>query len=118
MKTTRLTVGIIAIVLALFILLQSLVAGMGIAVENRIGDISEGTGIIVSLLMMIGGIIAVSDRTTKLGTISSLIFFILGGIISIACKGRFKDLFIWGIVSFIFSIIFLISLFTDKKYTE
>ena len=114
MKTTRMVVGIISMVLFLIISFQSCVAGVGNTLADN-GEVSGSAGIILAFCMLIAGIISVAARKTKGGTITALCFYVLGGIIGIANVGTYSDLQMWSILSFIFAVILLFTLFKNKK---
>lgn len=61
MKTARLVIGIISMVLFVIISLQSCAAGIGNALADN-GEISGSAGFFLALCMMIAGIIGVSAR--------------------------------------------------------
>jgi uncharacterized membrane protein len=65
--------------------------------------------------MLIAGIIAVAARKSRGAGIVCLIFYVIAGIVGVTMYGIYKDLIVWGIVSFIFAIIFLIGVLTHKK---
>ena len=65
--------------------------------------------------MLISGIIAIAARKSKGGTITSIVFYAVGAVIAFASAGSYKDLIIWGVVSAIFSVLLIISLFMKKK---
>ena len=114
MKTAKLTIGIISIVLSLVVLFQSCAAGLGSALSNNTSDTSGGSGIFVALFMIVAGIIGIAARKSKGGAIATTIVYVIGGLIGVASTGMFKDLLIWGIILFIFAAVFLISIFTQK----
>jgi len=114
MKTTKLVIGIISIVLTLVILFQSCAATFGDALEAN-GGTSGGSGMLVAILMLAAGIVAIAGRSSKGGTIAAMILYALAGIIGVTSSGIFKDLIIWGVLNLIFAVIFLISVITFKK---
>jgi hypothetical protein len=119
MKTAKLTIGIISIVLALIVLFQSCAAGIGSTLANNAKDTSGGAGVFVAILLIVAGIIGIAARASKGGTIAATIVYAIAGITGVATTGIFKDLLVWGILSFIFAVIFAISIFKqdygDKK---
>ena len=117
MKTAKLTIGIVSIVLALIVLFQSCAAGIGSALSNNTGDTSGGMGMFVALLLIIGGIVGIVARASKGGTIAATVIYTLAGIIGVATTGIFKDLLVWGILALIFAVIFAISIF-KQDYTK
>lgn len=61
MKTSKLVVGIISIVLCFLVGLQSCAAGLGNALENN-GEIGGTAGLILALSLLIAGIVAICTR--------------------------------------------------------
>ena len=116
-KTTRLVIGIISMVLFVLIALQSCVAGVGNTLEQA-GETSGSSGLFLAVFMLIAGIVGVAARKSKGGTITSACFYIVGGLIGIANVGSYADLKIWSILSIIFGIIFIITVIFDKKPKE
>ncbi|KMY44285.1 membrane protein [Bacillus sp. FJAT-27916] len=114
MKTAKLIVGIISIILFIIITLQSCVAGIGNSLEGN-GEVSGSAGLLLAFCMLIAGIVGISTRKSKGGGITAGIFYAIGGIIAIANVGTYADLKIWAIISFIFAVIFLIGSFYPKK---
>lgn len=108
MKTTRLVIGIISIVLFVIISLQSCAAGIGNALSDN-GEISGSAGFFLALCMMVAGIIGVSARRSKTGSIAAGIFYFLGGLTGIVNAGSYSDLVIWSVLSFIFGTVFIIT---------
>lgn len=114
MKTAKLTIGIISIVLSIVVMFQSCAAGVGSALANNAKDTSGGAGVFVALLLIVGGIVGIAARKSKGGAIATTIIYAIGGIVGIATTGIFKDLLVWGIISLIFAAVFCISIFTQK----
>lgn len=114
MKTMKLIIGIISIVLTFLILFQSCAATIGDALADE-GGTSGGIGVFVAILMLIAGIISIAARKSKGAGIVCLILYGIAGILGIFAHGLYKDLIIWGVVSLIFAVIFLIAIITFKK---
>lgn len=106
MKTAKLVIGIISIVLFGFILFQSCAAGIGNAIEGN-GETSGSSGVFVALCMLIAGIVGIATRKGIAGGFVSGGFYAIGGLIGIANYGSYSDLMIWSIFSFIFAIVFI-----------
>lgn len=66
MKTWKLISGILSIVLAVFVLLQSAAAGLGNSLAEN-GEMSGSAGFLVAILLIAGGItsIVVRKRVSK-----------------------------------------------------
>lgn len=114
MKTIKLIIGIVSIVLTGLIFFQSCAAALGDALASE-GGTSGASGVVVAVLMLIAGIVAIAARKSRGGGIFCLIVYAVAGIVGVTAKGVYKDLIIWGILSLIFAAIFLIATITHKK---
>ena len=61
MKTAKLVIGVLSIVLTMVVLFQSCAATVGDALANE-GGTSGGVGMAVALLMLVAGIVAIAAR--------------------------------------------------------
>lgn len=107
-------IGIISIVLFVFITFQSCVAGLGNAISDN-EEVSGSAGIMLAIFMLIAGIIALTSKLSKGMTITSAIFYAIGGLIGITNVGTYADLKIWSILSFIFAALLIFNLFKNKE---
>ena len=115
MKTAKLVIGIISIVLFGFIIFQSCAAGIGNALEGN-GETSGSSGVFVALCMLVAGIVGIATRKGIAGVFVSGVFYAIGGLVGIANYGSYSDLMIWSILSFIFAIVFIVgSIMTKGK---
>lgn len=109
-------IGIISIVLFAIITFQSCAAGAYNALSNN-KEVSGTAGFVLALFMLIAGIIALVSKFSKGMTITSIVFYALGGLIGIANVGHYKDLMIWSVLSFIFAALFIFHIIKNKdKY--
>ena len=116
MKTTKLIIGIISMVLFLVIAFQSCAAGIGNALEDN-GESSGSAGFFVALCMLIAGIVGVCTRKSVGGGFVTGIFYAVAGLIGITNYGSFGDLMIWSVISFIFAAVFVIGSIVSKRST-
>lgn len=115
--TMRLIIGIFSILLSLVIGFQSCAATFGEALKNA--ETSDGmSGTIVGFFMLAAGIVTIAARKTKGGTITSIVLYILSGIIGLANSSYYKDLKIWGIIALIFGVLLILSLRMKLKGGE
>ena len=114
MKTSRLVIGIISMVLFVFVSFQSCVAGIGNTLAEN-GEVSGSAGFLLALCMLVAGIIGVAGRKSKGASITAGVFYALGGLIGIANVGTFADLQVWSWLSFIFAAIFIVTGIKQKK---
>lgn len=110
MKTTKLVIGILMIILSLFIVFQSMAAGLVNAIENK-GHTSGSAGILIAIAYLISGIVYLATKKQKgLGgdIANAIILGLIGGISLANTDNVFKDLLVWIILGFIIGFGFLI----------
>lgn len=95
MKTWKLVSGIISIALSVFVVFQSMIAGLANALEES-GQVSGSAGLVVSICMLCGGIVSiVSRKNNSKGTnIALLILFSLATLTGFVLAGNYSDLYI------------------------
>ena len=116
----RLVLGIIAMLLAFFIIFQSCAAGIVNAIDET-GDASGSMGVFLALFMIVGGIVGIASRNgkRKVGPLITAILFFLGFLIGLSGIGStYTDLPIWGGVSACIGIVYLICAIKTKKPTK
>lgn len=95
MKTWKLVSGIISIVLCVFVVFQSFMAGVFNTLTQN-GEISGSAGVIVAIMLLSGGIVSIATRNGgKGGNIALVILYGLGALIGFTCSGSYKDLLVW-----------------------
>lgn len=115
MKTTKLIIGIVSIVLFVLVSMQSCAAGLGNSLSGN-GEISGTAGLMLAFCMLIAGIVGICTRNgSKAGGIVAGVFYLLGGLIGIANYGSYADLQIWSILCFIFGLVFIVGSLRAKK---
>ncbi len=115
MKTARLVLGIISMVLFLFIVFQSCAAGMVNAIEEN-GESSGTAGLLLALLMLSAGIVGVCTRKGVIGGFVAAGLYALGGLIGlIGYSDSFADLIIWVVVCFAFAVVYAIGAYMTKR---
>lgn len=107
MKTARLVIGIISIVLFFVISFQSCAAGLINTVESN-GASDGSAGIFLAFCMLIAGIIGIAARRSKGGAITAGLFYLFGALIAIPNIGVYKDLGVWSFLSLVFAAVFVI----------
>lgn len=96
MKTWKLVAGILSIILSVFVLFQSMFAGLGNALSDN-GEVSGTAGLIVSIMLLAGGIvlIVVRNKDGKGGNIAIVILFGIATLVGFTSAGSYGDLYIW-----------------------
>lgn len=119
MKTVKLIIGIMSIVLCLVVMLQSCAAGVVDAIEDQ-GATSGSSGMILGIVLLIAGICAVATRKSKLGGIITGLFYLFGALIGFSATGSYAqgDLVIWKWLCLIFGIVFIVGSFGIKKSSK
>lgn len=115
-STGRLTIGIISIVLFFLIGFQSCAAGLSNTLQDN-GSTSGTSGFFLAVLLVIAGIVGICTRNSKnkVGAIIATIIYWFGALLTIGTGDTYADLPIWGTISFIFGVVFLISAIKTKK---
>lgn len=113
MKTTKLVIGILSIILSVLVFAQSSLVGLGNVLSEN-GEASGTGGLLVSITFLIGGIVSVASRKSRAGGIAAGIFFLIGGAIGYFAAGTYFDLRVWGYISYSFGCILT---FLDGFYT-
>lgn len=116
MKVLKLILGILCICLAAIVIFQSCAAGLVDAFDGNEG-MSGFSGMIVSVLMIAGGIIMIAARNSlKNGaSIAGAIVFLVAALIGFSGAGFFADLKIWSGFCVINAVVNVISVFTNNK---
>ena len=115
MKGTKLTLGILSLVMSAFILFQSCAAGLSNALEEN-EEVGGSAGVILALLLIASGILAIVYRSkVSKGLYVAGGLNIFGGLIGISMAGSYGDLTIWGVVAIIFGICYIIINIMGKK---
>lgn len=116
MKTWKLVSGILSIILCLFVLFQSMAAGLANTLSDN-GEVSGTAGLIVSIMLLAGGIvsIAVRNKDGKGGNIAIIILFGIGALIGFTSAGSFGDLYIWSAWCLINVVLAIVSILKMSK---
>ena len=110
MKTWKLVSGIISIVLSVFVVFQSMMAGLANALEAN-EQSSGSAGLVVSICMLCGGIVSiVSRKNNSKGTnIALIILFGLATLTGFILAGNYSDQ-VWSAWCLINAVLAFISL--------
>lgn len=107
MKLTKLVVGILMIVVAVWISIQSVMAGMAESFTNSSGHAGVA-GLTVALLYIASGIvyIATHDKESLAPDIACMIMMLIAWLLGLLNAGIYQDLYIWSWIAFIIGICF------------
>lgn len=117
MKVTKLVVGILQIVIAAYIVFQSMTVGIAHAMEDS-NDVGGTSGMITAILFLTTGIVYISTRKSQKlgGDIAGLIMMLITWIVAINNAHDYSDLQIWGWLAFIIGVGFFVwHLIVNKK---
>lgn len=115
MKVWKLVSGILSIVLSVFVLFQSGMAGLANTLEAN-GESGGSAGLLVAIFLLSGGIVSIATRKGgKGGGVAVFILFGLAALIGFTMAGSYADLQIWAGWCLICAVLSFISIFTGKK---
>ena len=119
MKTWKLISGILSIVLAAFVLFQSMAVGLGNSLSEN-GETSGSAGFLVAILLIVAGITAIVVRkSVKKGAhIALVIMYGLAAITGFTMAGSYEDLKIWAAWCLICAILAVVAIFKSKKVVD
>ena len=118
MKTAKLVIGIISIVLFVVIMFQSCAVGVVNALKSNAEDTSGGAGMLIAFAMLVAGIIGIAARKSKGGSITAGAFYVVAALIGFANLGTFGDLVVWAVVALGFGITFILGSLIEKKAVQ
>lgn len=108
-------IGVISVVLFIIVMFQSCAAGLSNAISSN-NEVSGSAGVLLAFCMLIGGIILLLSKSSKGITITSIIFYAVGGLIGIANAGSYSDLKIWSALNLIFVVLLVFHIIKNKEY--
>lgn len=108
MKTVKLIIGIVSIILFIVIIFQSCAVGLANAMEQNTEDTSGAAGVFLAFSMLVAGIVGIATRKSKGGGIAAGVFYLIAAVIGFVNLGTFGDLVVWSVLGLIFSIIFIL----------
>lgn len=115
MKTTKLVLGIISIILFVIVSFQSCAAGIGNALSES-GEVSGTAGFMLAICMLVAGIVGIATRRKgKGGAFVAGGFYLIGALIAVANIGSYSDLGIWAFISGAFGIVYILGTILSKK---
>ena len=116
MKTAKLVLGILSIVLCGFVMFQSCAAGAANALTEN-GEVGGSGGLLVAILMLAGGIVMIATRNSSGigGSVAGIVLYGLAALIGFMTAGSFSDLYIWSVFCVILVILNLAAAVKLKK---
>lgn len=119
MKTAKLVIGIISMVLSVFVLFQSCAAGLLNSLEGS-GGVSGSAGVIVAVCFVIAGIVGVATRnsTHSGGALTAAGFYLAAALFGGTLAGNYSDLYLWAFLAWAFAAVYLVDGFYDDAVWE
>lgn len=119
MKTWKLISVILSIVLAAFVLFQSMAVGLGNSLSEN-GETSGSAGFLVAILLIAAGITAIVVRKSikKGAHIALIIMYGLAAIVGFTMAGSYEDLKIWAGWCLICAILAVVVIIKSKNVSE
>ena len=116
MKVVKLVLGILAIVLAAFVMFQSCAAAGLDALTDGDG-VSGFSGMVVAIALLAAGVVMIATRnSTKIGgDVAVIILMVVAAVIGFVGAGFFEDLKVWAIVCLILAVVCVVSIILNKK---
>lgn len=117
MRVWKLVSGILSIILFVIVMFQSCAAGLANTISNN-KELSGSAGIIVSIMMLSGGIVSIATRNSKEkgANIALIVLFGIGALTGLTQNPTiFKDLLVWGGWCAINAVLALVSLIKGNK---
>ena len=98
------------------VILRLVLGILSIVISAVVGFQSCAGGLFTGFFLLAAGIVAIAARKTKGGTIASIILYALAAIFAFAnLSENFGDLVVWAVLSVIFAVVLLITLFLKEK---
>ncbi|MFB5662203.1 hypothetical protein [Alteribacillus sp. HJP-4] len=100
----RLTLGIFSIVLSVFVIFQSIIAGVGNLWMGG-NEVSGMIGIMIAVVMLVSGILTVAARNSRGTHLTAVVFWVIAGVLGFLFSSDFKDLNVWGALCIVFALL-------------
>lgn len=107
-------IGIISIVLFFIVEFQACAVGLGNTLQKS-KDAGGSAGLFVGILMLVAGILILVSKQSKGIVITSIVFYVLSGLVGLGNAAVYKDLAIWGGLDIVFTILLIIHLLRNKE---
>lgn len=115
MKILKRIVGVLSLFIAYEVMSMARLAAFGDALLTGGSGTSGSSATMVSMLLLVAGVLALIFAAKQWANIACMVLYVLGGLVGITTKGVYQDLIIWGFVSIVFAIPFLISFLKTRK---
>lgn len=118
MKTAKLVIGIISMVLSVLVMFQSCAAGVVNSIESN-GEISGSAGFMVAIFFIIAGIVGIATRNSekKGGSLTAAGFYLAAALFGSTLAGNYADLYFWAFLAWAFGATYIVDAFYDNYDT-
>ena len=115
MKVWKLVAGILSIIMSIFVLVQSSLAGVANTLSDN-GEMSGSAGLFVAVLLLAGGIVSICVRNSmkKGGNIALVVLFGIAALLGFGFAGSYTDLNIWAFWCLINAVLSIVSIVKMK----
>ena len=115
MRAYKLTSGIVSIVLSIFIVFQSSIAGLANALEEN-GEVGGTAGLLLAICYLVAGILALvaNNKDGKINYVPGG-FWAVGSIIAFMTAGSYTYLYIWATIAIVFAVVIIIGTARKNK---
>jgi len=113
MKTAKLCLGIISIILSMMTNLYSCTLSIS-EMANEMGTHIGALGMVSSFFFLCAGIVGIAARSSKGGAVATTLLYVIAMLISGVGSFQADILFFFAIMFLCFAIVFFISIFTQK----
>lgn len=109
MKTAKLSIGIISIVLSVFVIFQSCAAGISNSLSSN-GESSGTGGLFVAASLMVAGIVGLATRKSvgNGGPLTAAGFYLFAALTGVMMAGSYSDLYVWAFMAWAFGLVYLV----------
>ena len=116
MKTVKIIIGILSILIAAVAALQTYALSV---ITNVAGDLIGGlgtmTGTVTAAIFLIGGLLGIITCDNKISGIITGIIFLGGAVVGFYKMSEYGDLIIWAIAAAVFFVVFLLGSVLTKQ---
>lgn len=116
MKVWKLVAGILSIIMSVFVLFQSSLAGVANTLSDN-GEVGGSAGLFVAILLLTGGIVSICVRNSmkKGGNIALIVIFGIASLLGFTFAGSYADLNVWAFWCLVNAVLAIVSLVKMKN---
>lgn len=115
MDTAKSIIGLISVLLAALVMLQSCAASTVESGLEQSGANSGSIGMLVAICFLVGGLEAIASRKNRARGILTVIFYTMAALLALAARSVYNYLLFWGVLSAGFAGFFLLAVTREKR---